>query len=256
MKILKSLIQNIKNNHIVNIKDNIDLKGLDIGNISKLLDNISDKNKINSINTFLFLGWGIHESYILSNYNIYQHSIPESISHIMVLIWRYVGLFIISHDLHHNKNPSMYESFLGRLSLLFYGGFLLEDFSKNHEKHHKFPGKSGKDPDFYDGNVLLWYLKFMIEYINIKQVIIQLLFYNLLSFMNVDDEQMILFWLLPSVLASIQLFFYGTFLVHEKDGIIKNSNLPEWLVTFTSYNFGNHINHHKNPFISWFNLKK
>ncbi len=66
---------------------------------------------------------------------------------------------------------------------------------------------------------------------------------------------MILFWLVPSVLASIQLFFYGTYLVHEKDGKIKNSNLPKWLITFTSYNFGNHINHHKYPKIPWFKLK-
>ena len=67
---------------------------------------------------------------------------------------------------------------------------------------------------------------------------------------------MILFWLLPSVFASIQLFFYGTYLVHEKDGVIKNSNLPDWLVTLTSYNFGHHQNHHKYPKLPWFDLKR
>ena len=252
MKFINNVIKNVNTKKINNI--NI-LGNINNDFIYKLLKN-DFNNKTNIINTFLFLGWGIHESYMISNYNIYQHSNVESVFHIMSLIWQYVGLFIISHDLHHNKNPTSYENFLGRLSLLFYAGFFLEDFSKNHENHHKYPGNSNKDPDFYDGNVIIWYLKFMIEYVNLKQVIIQLLFYNILKYFNIEDDQMILFWLLPSVLASIQLFFYGTYLVHEKDGLIKNSKLPKWLVTFTSYNFGNHINHHKYPHIPWFDLKK
>ena len=47
------------------------------------------------------------------------------------------------------------------------------------------------------------------------------------NYCNFDDDNLIFFWLIPSVFASIQLFFYGTYLVHEKDGIIKNSNLPK-----------------------------
>lgn len=251
MKLFKSLVKNLKINRLNDIN-----KFFNNNNFIDTIVNDDSNNQTNLINTFLFLGWGIHESYMISNYDIYQHSNIESILHIMTLIWQYVGLFIISHDLHHNKEPTLYENILGRISLLFYGGFLLEDFSKNHENHHKYPGSTKKDPDFYDGSVIIWYLKFMVEYINFKQVIIQLLFYNILKNYNIENDQMILFWLLPSVLASIQLFFYGTFLVHEKDGLIKNANLPEWLVTLTSYNFGNHINHHKYPFISWFKLKK
>ena len=199
--------------------------------------------------------WGTHEYYMLNNYNINDHHISISIVHMLTLIWQYVGLFIISHDLHHNENPSLYQNFLGRISLLCYGGFLLEDFSKKHELHHRFPGNSKKDPDFFNGNALFWYLNFMIEYINIKQIIIQLSFYNIFKYLEISDETMILFWLIPSVLASIQLFFYGTYLVHEKDGIIKNSKLPKWLITFTSYNFGNHVNHHRYPKIPWFDLE-
>ena len=122
--------------------------------------------------------------------------------------------------------------------------------------HHEYPGIDGKDPDFHDGNPFVWYFKFMTRYINLYQVVVQLIVYNLAKYCNFNDDNLIFFWLLPSVFASIQLFFYGTYLVHEKDGVIKNSNLPDWLVTLTSYNFGHHQNHHKYPKLPWFDLKR
>lgn len=253
MKLINNILNKSKNkffnsnNIFNNLGDNINF-------LENPIINIKFDNKSNIINTLLFIFWGFHENYLISNYDINNHILLESIAHLLILIWQYVGLFIISHDLHHNENPSIYQNFLGRLSLFCYGGFLLEDFSKKHSEHHRYPGNSKKDPDFYDGNVILWYLNFMVEYINIKQVIIQLSVYNILKYLNITDETMILFWLLPSVLASIQLFFYGTYLVHEKDGVIKNSKLHPWLITLTSYNFGNHINHHKYPKIPWHDL--
>ena len=211
-------------------------------------------NKGNIINTALFFAWSVHESYLIKNYNIHTHSLLQSTFHIMTLTWQYVGLFIMSHDLHHAENPDYYQQILGRLSLLCYGGFLLEMFSDKHKLHHKYPGIDGKDPDFHDGNVIIWYFKFLSRYINIYQAIIQIIVYNILKNYEITDENMIFFWLIPSLLASVQLFFYGTVMVHEKNGIIKNSNLPKWLITLTSYNFGHHKRHHTNPKIPWFEL--
>ena len=74
---------------------------------------------------------GIHENYLMTNYNIESHSLLISTLHILTLTWQYVGLFIISHDLHHAEKPNLYQQFLGRLSLICYGGFLLEQFSEN-----------------------------------------------------------------------------------------------------------------------------
>ena len=210
------------------------------------------------INTFLFNGWAIHESTTLINYDISSHSNIESIFKIMTLTWQYVGLFIIAHDLHHDRNPKKYDTILGKICLLFYGGFLLEDFSEKHRLHHECPGSINKndcaDPDFYDGNIILWYLNFMKRYINLKQTIVQLTFYFFYKNIGITEENMILFWALPSVLASFQLFFYGTYLPHGKDGEIKNTNLPTWLQTLTSYNFGYHVKHHSNPEIKWQDL--
>lgn len=242
----------------INLKPKLNLfKNSNIGLKYNLnLIDIEPNNKANLINSIIFGLWGIHEAYMVKSYNIEYHSIFESVLHILTLTWQYVGLFIIAHDLHHVEKSNWYQNILGRLSLLCYGGFILEDFSEKHDLHHKFPGVTNKDPDFYDGNIIVWYINFMLKYINLLQGIIQLTIYFLAKYCNIQDINAILFWLVPSVLASIQLFYYGTYLVHEKDGIIKTSNLPEWLITITSYNFGYHKMHHKNPKIPWFDLDK
>ena len=69
-----------------------------------------------------------------------------------------------------------------------------------------------------------------------------------------DGNNLYIFWMFPSLLASIQLFFYGTYLVHKENGVIINSNLSKNLITLTSYNFGNHREHHLNPKIPWYDL--
>lgn len=223
-------------------------------NLSKIIK--TPFNKGDLINTGVFSLWAIHESHLMTNYNIPTHLFPETILHTLSLTWQYVGLFIISHDLHHNNEPTPYQNFLGRLSLACYGGFLLEDFSKNHQLHHKYPGIDGKDPDFHDGNPIVWYFNFMSRYINLKQIVIQLCIYNVSKFYNIPNESLVFFWLMPSLLGSVQLFYFGTYLVHEKNGTIKNSDFPDWFITLTSYNFGHHQNHHKYPKVPWYDLER
>ena len=225
---------------------------------NKILLNMKE-NKLSEfkgsiINTSILSLWAAHNSYLLTNYNIYDKSIQESIFHLMTLIWQYVGLFIISHDLHHAENPNTYDNILGRLSLLLYGGFILEDFSKNHENHHKYPGIQSKDPDFDINNPIIWYLKFMSRYINLNQIATEMVVFLILKSNDINYENILLFWFIPCIYASIQLFTYGTFLVHRKNKIIVNSNLPKFLNTFTCYNFGYHKEHHSNPKIPWYEL--
>jgi len=265
---MKNLLNRVmkfsKNNNNINIKPSLNTEINNnlltichgVLNGESLDFNLKDSRSFDLMNTILFLGWGFHEYFLMTNYSIHDNALFVSIIHIMISIWQYVGLFIISHDLHHAEYPCLYENILGRLSLFCYGGFMLEDFSQKHFKHHESPGIVEKDPDFYDGNIVLWYLNFLKNYVNIKQVIAQLLIYNLSNSLGISDEKMILFWLMPSLLASVQLFYYGTYLVHDKDGVIKNSNLPDWLITATSYNFGYHQEHHKYPKVPWNKLRR
>ena len=206
------------------------------------------------INTILFNGWLIHESAMLTTYDISSHNIYYTVFQAMTLTWQYVGLFIISHDLHHNKNPSIYQNYLGRLSIFCYGGFSLEDFSKNHYLHHKYPSQLNLDPDFDNSNPILWYLKFMSRYINSNQILSEVSIFFILYQLDVNPENLLLFWITPCLLASIQLFYYGTYLVHEENGLIFNSKLPNFLKLLTCYNFGNHNKHHLYPQIKWHEL--
>jgi len=104
-----------------------------------ILPKINPIMKSNLINTFVFGFWGVHENYLMTNYNIDSHSLLLTTFHILTLTWQYVGLFIISHDLHHAEKPNLYQQILGRLSLICYGGFFLEQFSEKHRLHHEFP---------------------------------------------------------------------------------------------------------------------
>ena len=252
---LNFLNYNVKNNLVSNF--HVRNKSI-LNNHKQHIDNriVNYENKLrgNMINSLLFGSWLIHESSLLMYYDISFHSVSESVCHVFLLIWQYVGLFIISHDLHHAENPNLYQQILGRLSLLFYGGFLLEDFSSNHQKHHQYPGVVGKDPDFDDGHPIVWYFKFMKRYLNVNQLIILVTMGFSLNMIITDPNNLYLFWMFPSLLASIQLFYYGTYLVHKEEGVIVNSKLPKNLITLTSYNFGNHKEHHDNPKTPWFDL--
>ena len=60
-----------------------------------ILPKINPIMKSNLINTFVFGFWGVHENYLMTNYNIDSHSLLLTTFHILTLTWQYVGLFII-----------------------------------------------------------------------------------------------------------------------------------------------------------------
>lgn len=120
---------------------------------------------------------------------------------------------------------------------------------EKHQLHHQHPA-SAKDPDFCeDGskNPLLWYLSFMKGYLEGKQSLVvficmSLVFYPLLLGLHIPLVNLILFWLLPIFLSSIQLFCFGIFLPHRqpKDGYTnrhraKSSNFSVLLSFLSCY---------------------
>ncbi len=75
---------------------------------------------------------------------------------------------------------------------------------------------------------------------------------------------LLLFWILPILLSTLQLFFFGTYLPHrfaigeaEKAGNSHHaisSNYPIVLSFLTCYHFGYHWEHHEYPFLPWYKL--
>ncbi len=76
-------------------------------------------------------------------------------------------------------------------------------------------------------------------------------------------QNVLLFWALPAVLSSLQLFIFGTYLPHVPDDPAFNdrhnarsNDYPAWLSLLTCFHFGYHHEHHLYPGVPWWRLPK
>ncbi|MFQ4142178.1 beta-carotene ketolase CrtW [Chlorogloeopsis sp. ULAP02] len=188
----------------------------------------------------------------------------------IAIIWQtflYTGLFITAHDAMHGaiyqKNIKI-NNFIGSLSVILYALFSYRQLLKKHWLHHHHPA-SEKDPDFYDGkrkNGIIWYFHFMKEYWSWHQLIGLTLVYNLAKYaLQIPETHLLLFWAIPPILSSIQLFYFGTFLPHREpeEGYVRphcaqTIRLSVFWSFITCYHFGYHQEHHEFPQVPWWQL--
>lgn len=186
------------------------------------------------------------------------------------IVWQtflYAGLFITAHDAMHGlvfpKKPKI-NNLIGSVCVALYGLFPYKDLVHKHWLHHKYPG-SQHDPDFHDNqhkSFWAWYCRFMGNYGTWKQLIGWTIIFNFLRFvLHLSPINLILFWCLPSLLSSVQLFYFGTFLTHkEPEGGYTNPHytqtvaLPVFWSFITSYHFVYHQEHHEYPQVPWWKL--
>lgn len=183
----------------------------------------------------------------------------------------HTGLFIITHDAMHRslmpRNRSI-NDLLGHLAVGLYAFLPYEHCRSNHCRHHHSPAELG-DPDFHDGqhtHPFCWYIKFMKEYLSVGQLTVLLTtwclcLWILQGFTQTSLLNVLLFWTVPLLLSSIQLFIFGTYLPHrEKTGELSNSHraqstpYPVLLSLLTCYHFGYHWEHHEYPRVPWYAL--
>lgn len=179
----------------------------------------------------------------------------------------YTGLFITAHDAMHGvvfpDNPKI-NHLIGKTCLFFYGLLPYNDLLKNHHRHHQYPATE-KDPDFHDGkhtSFLRWYGHFMKGYWNWAPIIILMIVYNLIyRILGISEKNLTYFWVFPSVLSSLQLFYFGTFLPHsmplsgyKNPHRAQTISRPTWLSFITCYHFGYHEEHHNYPNVPWWQL--
>ena len=190
------------------------------------------------------------------------------------LLWRtfiQTGLFIIAHDaIHGNVFPKsrLLNHWIGSLALTLYGFLPYKELSLSHWKHHRSPGQSD-DPDFHDGihqSFFEWYLMFMTKYLDAelrcKFLLCMIITFCTLRFgFQVSGFNLFMFWLLPLVLSSLQLFFFGTYLPHRASDTethdshhAVSSKYPTLLSFVTCYHFGYHWEHHEYPDVAWYGL--
>ncbi|MBH8552693.1 fatty acid desaturase [Nostocaceae cyanobacterium CENA357] len=187
-----------------------------------------------------------------------------------IVLWQtflYTGLFITSHDAMHGvvfpKNSKI-NHFIGLLCISLYGLLPYKTLLKKHWLHHHSPA-SQLDPDFHNGkysNFLAWYFHFMKSYWSWRQIIIITICYNFANYqLHIPVDNLTYFWVIPSLLSSLQLFYFGTFLPHREPigGYVQPHNAqtinrPIWWSFITCYHFGYHKEHHESPHIPWWQL--
>jgi beta-carotene/zeaxanthin 4-ketolase len=179
----------------------------------------------------------------------------------------YTGLFITAHDAIHGtiwRGHRQVNTWIGRIVMLVYALLPYDKLRAKHFQHHKTPGRP-QDPDYHgdqDNRLVPWYLHFMRNYMTIGQLIGMAVVFNvLLIVVRVPVMNLIVFWAVPSLLSSVQLFVFGSYLPHrEPEGGYTNRHhaqsnaYPLWLSFLTCYHFGYHLEHHRYSNVPWWRL--
>jgi beta-carotene ketolase (CrtW type) len=188
---------------------------------------------------------------------------------VAVLTWLSVGLFIVAHDAMHGSlapgRPGV-NRLWGRLTLLIYAGFWMDRLLPKHFDHHKHVGTEG-DPDFsadHPTRFWPWYLSFMKRYFGLREfLIMSAIVWTYVLVLKAPLPNLLLYWALPAILSSVQLFYFGTFLPHRHEEAAfadehnaRSNDYPAWLSLLTCFHFGYHREHHLSPGTPWWALPR
>jgi beta-carotene ketolase (CrtW type) len=222
---------------------------------------------VNKVNNFKGIFWAFtilslwlaHLTFVLLHPMDIQS--PWTYLHLLIQTHLYTGLFITSHDAIHGVvspgNPNLNHGIGWVCATLFaFNNYAV--LRKKHHRHHDYVN-TGKDPDVHQGNFLVWWFKFMWQYVTWKQVLAMAISYNVLK-LWLPMWNLIVFWEVPAILSTLQLFYFGTYLPHrgEHDPTNKTQSRRQkrnhvWAF-ISCYFFGYHFEHHAHPHLAWWKL--
>lgn len=203
--------------------------------------------------------WGISLAYLL-NYPIDFYN-PLVYVFVLLQMQLYTGVFITAHDAIHGVVAPYSKKLNYAIGFLCATLFAFNNYAKLSKKHHLHHKNvvTNEDPDYYDGNFFRWYLKFALEYVTFWQILLMAITYNLLKLVF-PMENLIVFWEVPAILSTLQLFYFGTYLPHrgehEENDIYKSRSqkLNHFIAFISCYFFGYHHEHHAYPYLPWWKL--
>ncbi len=208
----------------------------------------------------IVLLWFLLLFYLLGGYTIRWYS-PLTYFFVLAQTHLYTGLFITAHDAMHgvvSPNKKI-NKLTGQLTALLFAYNSYNRLYPKHHEHHRFAA-TDKDPDYHPSqNFLIWYFSFLKQYVTWWQIVAMAVTYNLLKLVF-PQENVILFWIVPSILATFQLFYFGTYLPHRgthqpEDRYKSGSQSKNHVWAFLScYFFGYHREHHHSPATPWWLL--
>jgi beta-carotene/zeaxanthin 4-ketolase len=189
---------------------------------------------------------------------------------LLLFLWQtflYTGLFITAHDAMHGAVFSLNRQVndgIGTVAVFLYALFDYRKLLKKHWQHHQHPA-SGQDPDFHSlphDNFWGWYFQFMRAYSGWIQIVGLTLIFQVASvLLHLPRLNLALFWGLPALASSLQLFYFGTFLPHRRplegyrDPYRAQSTPFSTVWSFLAcYHFGYHWEHHAYPHLAWWQL--
>lgn len=211
------------------------------------------------IGMFLIVAWFV-SLYCFLDWQIDYWS-PRTYLAIYLQTHLYTGLFITSHDAMHGSvsmNKRL-NTFLGRVTAILFAFNSYDRLIVKHHQHHQHVA-SDHDPDYHEsGHFWRWYWSFLKSYITLKQMILVTVTLQVLRiFFPLDN--IIVFWVLPSILSTFQLFYFGTYLPHKdvdhnqnkhRSGSLRKNHVWAFL---SCYFFGYHFEHHDAPGLPWWRL--
>jgi beta-carotene ketolase (CrtW type) len=216
--------------------------------------------------------------YAVFLWNIHQHYIITTALLIIAETYLFTAIFITAHDAMHGLIVPKFKvlnRFIGQLCVKMFAMFDYSALLNAHNAHHQHSGDIDHDPDYHEfeseselKTILMWFYGFMKEYTTLGPLLLRVAIYQLLTlYVGVSHVQLNLFWSLPNVLSSFQLFYYGTYLVHRRNHGNFNNNFKEneqnaftdysksvWYHLLTCFCFGVHYEHHKYPYLPWWGL--
>jgi len=205
--------------------------------------------------------WIAHLVYLLAFVEV--SFAPVMLIHIAIQTYLYTGLFITAHDAMHGLGSSnrTVNSIVGRSATWLFAALSYSRLNRKHQLHHQFPGEAA-DPDYYTGsqNFWRWWFSFLKNYMSWWQIITMAIIFNVLQIW-INQQNLIVFWVLPSVLATFQLFYFGTYrphrLPHTESMLPHNArsqNGSHLGAMLSCYFFAYHYEHHESPQTPWWKL--
>ena len=177
---------------------------------------------------------------------------------LLIQMHLYTGLFITAHDAMHGTVSAnrRLNNAIGQVCTALYACFPFKVLNTKHHEHHRYV-HTEKDPDYSEGNFFVWYFSFIKQYLSWWQVVLMAIIFNILKIW-IPESNLFFFWVLPSLLSTLQLFYFGTWLPHHGEHDNKHQSGSQRknhvLAFLTCYFFGYHYEHHDSPGTPWWRL--
>ncbi len=187
---------------------------------------------------------------------------------VLLQTFLHTGLFITAHDAMHGTvapGHPRWNHLLGRMAVGLYAAFPYGTLLPAHHAHHRAPA-TPDDPDFHRGHPGFWgwYRDFLGGYLSWPQFLAMAAVYNVLvHLVGVPEPRVIVYWVTPALLSTLQLFYFGTWRPHRTPPgghtdhhRATSETWPAWAMFLTCWNFGLHHEHHARPGVPWWRLRR